>query len=161
VDKNAQDDVAAMDAALHEVAGLRRRTQSVVQQLQARLTVGKQQLKGAVTQVKRLGNLRHEAAEHPLAASGIGLGTLLAGGVAIYFTVVHLRRERTLTRRLQRRAQAYGTMLAHPDRALRPREPLGRRLVAALLTAAAASLARTLVERTLATPEDRRRTTAG
>lgn len=157
MDKNAQDDVAAMDDALHEVDGLRRRAQSVAQQLQARLTVGKQQLTGAVAQVKRLGNLRHEAAEHPLAAAGLGLGALLVGGVAVYFTIAHLRRERTFTRRLRRRAGAYGRLLAHPDRALRPREPLRMQLASALLTTAAASLARTLVERTLATRADRRR----
>jgi hypothetical protein len=151
-----QDDVEDIDAVKREIDSLRLRTQTVAQTLQERLFARKRQLSDVVERVKQLGDVRQQLARHPLAAGGSGAITLIGVGLVVYTTYRRRRRERTLRRRIARRAQAYRALLAHPEAALHPREPLGKRLLGAILTAAATTVTHALVKWAFTRAEEHR-----
>jgi hypothetical protein len=152
------DDVANIDEVKREIDTLRERTQSVAMALERRLFARKRQLSDLVQHLKRLGDVRAQLREHPLAAGSTGAATLLAAGLVGWVIYRRRRREHSLRGRVQLRAHAYRQLLAHPERALRPREPLGKRLLGAILVATATSVTQALLKRALAHegPEPRR-----
>ncbi len=156
MDENTRyDDVGEIDAVKREIDTLRLRTQSVAQALQERLFARKRQLSDVVDELKRLGDVREQIARHPVAAGSSGAITLLGIGLIVYVAYRRRQRERSLRWRIARRAQAYRALLAHPEAALRPRDRLGKRLLGAILTAAATTVTHALVKRALERPEPR------
>jgi hypothetical protein len=147
MDQNSHhDDVGQIDEVKREIDTLRERTQSVAMALQDRLFARKRQVSDLVGQLKRATDVRMQIKRHPVAASSTGTATLLGAGLVAYLAYRRWKRERSLGRRIARRAHAYRALLADPERALRPRNPVGKRLLGAVLSAAATAVTQALVK---------------
>jgi hypothetical protein len=144
------DDVSALDA---EIEGLRRRTEDLLQELERRVETrvdgakrGVERVKQGITRARELTDVRAQARSHPRTAAALGAGTLAVAGLGVWFVVARRADNRRLLRRVQRRGQAYRALFADPERALGPRGPsLQRRLLTAVVIAAATSLTRRLL----------------
>jgi hypothetical protein len=135
--KQPANDVAQIDAVEREIDVLRQRTEELITELERRVESRRDGARRVKLELQRLTDVR----AHPRAAAGLGAGTLVAVGVGIWFLATRRAENRTLARRVRRRAVAYRALLADPERALRPRGPaLSKRLLAAVLVAAATTL---------------------
>jgi hypothetical protein len=145
------DDLNEIPGVEAEIDTLRVRTQSIVAELERRLrgraTRARQivdRARGTIERLRAAGDVRLQLREHPGIAIGVGTAAAAALGVGIYFIVTRQLERRKPVNRLRARLAAYRALLADPERALRPREPLGRRLLAATLIAGATTLVRGL-----------------
>ncbi len=155
--KHPTDDVSEVDSIEREIDVLRRRTEDLLGELERRVETRVDTARRSVERVRSgIGRAREladvpvrQVREHPRVAAGVGAGTLVLVGVGVYFIVWSRRAEdRKLLRRMQRRARAYRALLADPERALAPRGPsVGRRLVGAVLVAAATTLTKRMIAR--------------
>jgi hypothetical protein len=144
------DDVNALDA---EIEVLRRRTEDLLQELERRVETrvddakrGVERVKKGLSRARELTDVRAQARSHPRAAAALGAGTLALAGLGVWLVVTRRAQNRRLLRRVQRRGQAYRALFADPERALGPRGPsLQRRLITAVLVAAATGLTRRLL----------------
>jgi hypothetical protein len=131
-DDELNADVEAID---REVAALRDRTQAVFAELQARLTRG-------FDRARRAADLPLQLRTHPAATLVTSLLVAGAAGGLVTLVVRRYRRKHTFSERMRRRARGWRALIADPGRALRPRDPLGPRLLQAALLAAATALVR-------------------
>ena len=141
VPDDLNDEIPAVEA---EVDALRDRTQQLVAELERRLRARAAKAKDTIARVKRVTDVRAQLHEHPRAAIGISVGASLALGVGVYFVVARMIERRKPINRLKSHLYAYKALLADPHRALRKKEPLGKRLVAAVLIAGATTLVKSL-----------------
>lgn len=153
--------VKSAGAVEREVDELRLRTQSLVEELERRIRSRVDGAKGAVNRIKHAVDVKAQLRENPAIAISIGAGALVVIGFGVWFFVDRrMARSRPMAR-LRRQASALGTLVAHPERALRPREPLGRRLFGAIVITASTVLVRKIAEavagRMLNAPSARRR----
>ncbi|HEY7953899.1 MAG TPA: hypothetical protein VII38_01365 [Polyangia bacterium] len=156
--------VKGANAVEREVDELRLRTQSLVEELERRIRSRVDGAKDAVDRIKHAVDVKAQLRENPAIAISIGAGALIAIGLGTWFLIDRgLKRNRPMAR-IRRQASALGTLVAHPERALRPREPLGRRLIGAIVITASTVLVRKLAEqlagRVLNAPSNRRRLVA-
>jgi hypothetical protein len=140
-----------VQAVEREVDELRRRAQSLVEELERRLHASVGQARETVHRVKDAVNLPLQLRQHPRAAGGLGAGLAIGAGVAVWFLVARRRRERRPLVRARRQVAGLRQIFADPERVLRHHEPIGRKVLAAVLAAAAAGLARALAQRFAAT----------
>jgi hypothetical protein len=148
------DDVKEITAVETEVDALRERTQKLVAELERRLRARATQAKETLARVRRAVDIKAQIKAHPGIAIGVSAAAATALGVGVYVAVTRaLEERRRPMKRLRARAQAYRALLADPHRALRKREPFGKRLLAAILIAGATTIARglsmLLVKRTI------------
>ncbi|HZS41536.1 MAG TPA: hypothetical protein VFF06_32120 [Polyangia bacterium] len=146
------DDLKTVADVEREVDELRLRTQALLEELERRIRDGVDRARGAVDRVKhavdvpaRLRELPAAIRKRPALAGGIGLGTVAVVGFGVWLAVHRRRQAARPMARLRRRALAYRALLAEPHRALEPRPRIWRKLLGAVLIAAATSLARNLV----------------
>ncbi len=154
--KTPRDDVDEVAAVEREVDELRERTEALLAELEHRIRDGVDRARGTVARVKRAVDVpAHMKAlpaaikRHPRTAAGIGFGTLALAGLGIVWAV---RRRRAAARpwnRVRARAAAYRAILADPRAVLKPRVPIWRRLLAAVLVTDATTIARKLVARAI------------
>lgn len=142
----ASDDLKEAGAVEAEVDTLRRRTEDIVAELERRLRERAGQAKHTLARVRHAADVRAQVREHPAITIGVSTVAALALGIGIYAVVVRVREARRPQNRLRARLAAYRALLAEPGRALRKREPLGRRLLSAALVAAATTIARKVAE---------------
>ncbi len=139
------DDVkVAIPAIEAEVDTLRERTQSLVAELERRLRARATQARDTIDRVKRVTDVRGQIAAHPRIAAGAASAAAIALAVGIYVAVARARARRKLIPRLKARMHSYRALLAEPHRALLKREPIGKRLLAAVLIAGATTIVRGL-----------------
>jgi len=98
-------------------------------------------------------DLRAQLRQHGLAV-GLTAGTaaLLIGGAVWLGSWRKARRERPMARARRLRG-ALARMIAHPDDVARPKQRLGQKALAAVVSAAAGVLAKTLAQRLVARPK--------
>jgi hypothetical protein len=142
--QDPQDNLTATEA---EVTSLRGRTEQVASALWERVVSRRARLTHNIDEAKELFDVRLQFQRHPVLVTG-GLALLLGGaGLAIALAIRTRRHEQRWPQRLARRARAYRTILAEPERALRPRQPLGKQLLSTALLALAGVGARAAGER--------------
>lgn len=148
------DDLKQISAVEAEVEALRERTQRIVAELENRLRARAEQAKETFQKVKRVVDVKEQLREHPAITITVGTVAALALGLGVYAVVHRLMERRRPLNRLKARGAAYRALLADPWRALRKKEPLGKRLLAAVLVAGATTIVRGLsaimVKRTIA-----------
>jgi hypothetical protein len=140
-----------MAAIEREVDELRQRTEALLTELERRLSdqvekakITVERAKAGVARVRRAIDLRVQLREHPAAVAGIGLGATTLLGLGAYLVVSRRLAAQRPVERWRRRARAYGTLLADPERVLRPQPRLLRRLLGALVVAVTTTFARRL-----------------
>lgn len=138
------DDLNEIDAVEAEVDALRDRTQRLVAELERRLRARAASAKTTFERVKHAVDVKAQLHEHPGVTIGVSTVAAVALGIGVYVVVVRLVERRRPINRLKARAFAYRALLADPWRALRKKEPLGKRILAAVLVAGATTLARGL-----------------
>ncbi len=138
------DDVNEIPAVEAEVDALRERTQQIVAELERRLRARASQAKLTFERVKRVADVRTQVKEHPAITIAVTSVAAVALGVGIYVVVARIIERRKPIPRLKARLAAYRALLAEPRRALRKKEPLGKRLIAAVLIAGATTIAKSL-----------------
>ena len=153
--KDADDLGENLVAAEREVDELRERTQSLVEELERRVHARVDSARGAVERVKQIANLPAQLRAHPRASAGIGAGTVVVAGLGIWYLVAQRRREQRPLARVRRRAAAYRQILADPEGVLRKQEPIGRRLIGAIIVTFATVLVRAAARRLAARAIDR------
>ncbi|MDB4967607.1 MAG: hypothetical protein JWN44_3296 [Myxococcales bacterium] len=134
------DDVKEIDAVEAEVDTLRDRTQQLVAELERRLRARASQAKHTIERVKHAVDVKEQIRLHPRVMIGVSTAAALALGIGVYVSVSRMLAARKPMNRLRRRTEAYRALLADPRRALRKKEPLGKRLLTAVLVAAATTL---------------------
>ena len=136
-----------------EVDALRERTQQIVAELERRLRARATQAKDTFQRIKRVTNIKAQVRAHPGIAIGASSVAAIALSLGVYVAVVRMRERRRPLNRLKGRLYAYKALLAEPRRALRIKEPLGKRLLAAVLIAGATTIVKglsvLLVKRTI------------
>jgi ElaB/YqjD/DUF883 family membrane-anchored ribosome-binding protein len=138
------DDLSQIPAIEKEVDSLRDRTQQLVAELERRLRARASQAKDAVARVKRVADVRTQIHEHPGIAIAVSSAAAIALGVGVYVVVARMLEARKPMNRLRGRVAAYRALLAAPHRALLKREPIGKRLLAAVLIAGATTIVKGL-----------------
>jgi ElaB/YqjD/DUF883 family membrane-anchored ribosome-binding protein len=138
------DDLKEIPAIEKEVDALRDRTQQLVAELERRLRARAAQARHAVDKVKRVADVRTQIKEHPGITIAVSSATAIALGVGVYVVVARMLESRKPMNRLRGRMAAYRALLAEPHRALRKKEPIGKRLVAAILIAGATTIVKGL-----------------
>lgn len=142
-----RDDLKSAGSIEREVNELRLRTQALADELERRIRFRIEGAKGTMARLRHAADVRARMREHPLGTITVGMG----GAIAIGFGVFFLWQRRELAARpmarLRRRAAAYRALLAHPEAALRSRERLGSRLLAAVVITASTVIVRRLAER--------------
>ena len=150
VPHDLMEEIPAVEA---EVDALRERTQQIVAELERRLRARAAQAKHTIERVKRVADVRAQIHEHPGVTIAVSSAAAVALGVGVYVVVVRMIERRKPINRLKGRLYAYRALLADPHRALRKREPLGKRLLAAVLIAGATTIVKglstLLVKRTI------------
>ncbi len=145
-----KDEIPAVEA---EIDGLRERTQQIVAELERRLRARAAQAKTTIERVKHVADVRAQIKEHPGATIAVSAAAAVALGFGVYFVSVRIIERRKPVNRLKARLSAYKALLAEPRRALRKKEPLGKRLLAAVLIAGATTIVKSismlLVKRTI------------
>jgi len=139
----AADDLSAQ---VREVDALWRRTEDVVAELMRRVSGGVSQAKSAASRVRAIpSRLR----DHRGALIGIGVGVVATAGLGITFAVVRARRARRPSAVWRRRVDGYRAILADPNRVLRPRVPIWRKVLGAVLVTASTVVVRGALKRWL------------
>lgn len=138
------DDVNAIPAIEAEVDALRDRTQQLVAELERRLRSRAEQAKETFAKVKRAADVRRQIHEHPATTIVVSSVAAIALGVGVYVVVSRMLERRKPINRLRGRLSAYRALLAEPRRALRKKEPMGKRLLAAVLIAGATTIVKGL-----------------
>jgi ElaB/YqjD/DUF883 family membrane-anchored ribosome-binding protein len=138
------DDLSQIPAIEKEVDALRDRTQQLVAELERRLRARAAQAKEAVDKVKRVADVRTQIRQHPAITIGVSSVAAVALGVGVYVVVARMLEARRPINRLRGRMAAYRALLAEPRRALRKKEPIGKRLIAAVLIAGATTIVKGL-----------------
>jgi hypothetical protein len=138
---------AELQAVETEVDQLRRRTQELITELERRVQERVANAKHTFARVRHAVDVKAQVREHPRAAAGIGGGSLIAVGLGTWFVLHRLREQRRFVPRLERRARALGAFFSDPERHLSKKEPVGRRVLGAVLATAATMLVRALVQR--------------
>lgn len=138
------DDLDEISAVAAEVDGLRDRTQRIISELELRVRERAERLRQGVARVRHAVDVKAQIAEHPRIAIGVGAGVTVALGVGIWIAVARALEARKPMNRLRGRMHAYRALLADPQRALHPRERIGKRILAAVLIAGATTLVRGL-----------------
>jgi ElaB/YqjD/DUF883 family membrane-anchored ribosome-binding protein len=150
VPDDLKEEIPAVEA---EVDALRDRTQQIVAELERRLRARAAQAKSTFERVKRATDVRAQFKEHPGLTIGVSSVAAIALGLGVYVVVARMLEARRPLNRLKGRMYAYKALLAEPHRALRKREPLGKRLLAAVLIAGATTIVKSvsvlLVKRTI------------
>jgi ElaB/YqjD/DUF883 family membrane-anchored ribosome-binding protein len=150
VPDDLKDEIPAVEA---EIDGLRERTQQIVAELERRLRARAAQAKHTIERVKHATDVRAQIKEHPGVTIAVSSVAAVALGVGVYVVVVRMIERRKPMNRLKGRLYAYKALLADPHRALRKKEPLGKRLLAAVLIAGATTIVKglstLLVKRTI------------
>jgi hypothetical protein len=146
--KDPGHDVKGEQAAVEtEIDQLRARTQQLISELERRIQDKVTGTRETVARVRHAVDVRAQLKEHPRAAAGLGAGTLIALGVGAWFLVARAREQRRLVPRVQRKALALGAMLRDPERYIARKEPVGRRVLGAVLVTAATVVIRALAQR--------------
>jgi hypothetical protein len=138
------DDLNAIPAVAAEVDALRDRTEQIVAELERRLRARATQVRGAIDRFKRVTDVRGQIAAHPRITIGVSSVAAIALGLGVYFAIARRRQARKPMSRLMARARAYKALLADPGSAMHRREPIGGRVLAAVLVAGATTLVRGL-----------------
>jgi hypothetical protein len=145
---NELNDIPAVAA---EVDALRERTQSLVGELERRLreraTRAKallQRGRGTLARVRHTFDIKAQLQEHPRIVIGVGAAATLALGIGVYYSVVRWRERQRPLARLRTRIRSYRALRAQPERERALQEPLGKRLLTAVLVAGAVTLTRGL-----------------
>ena len=141
VPDDLKDEIPAVAA---EVDALRERTQEIVAELERRLRARAAKAKHTFERVKHAADVRAQIHEHPRAAIAVSSAAAVALGLGVYFVVARMIERRKPMNRLKGRLYAYKALLAEPHRALRKKEPLGKRLLAAVLIAGATTIVKGL-----------------
>jgi ElaB/YqjD/DUF883 family membrane-anchored ribosome-binding protein len=141
VPDDLKDEIPAVEA---EVDALRDRTQQIVAELERRLRSRAAQAKTTIERVKRATDVRAQLKAHPGITIGVSSVAAIALGIGVYVTVARMLERRKPINRLKGRLYAYKALLADPHRALHQREPLGKRLLAAVLIAGATTIVKGL-----------------
>src|SRR6185312_6163769 len=81
---------------------------------------------------------------HPRITIGVSAAATIALGLGVWISIARARERRRPLNRLKGRLYAYRALLADPHRALRKREPIGKRLLAAVLIAGATTIVKGL-----------------
>ncbi|MCA1665392.1 MAG: hypothetical protein LC659_14200 [Myxococcales bacterium] len=135
------EEIPAVEA---EVDALRERTQQIVAELERRLRARAAQAKTTIARVKRATDVRAQLKAHPRVTIGVSSMAAIALGLGVYVTVARMLERRKPMNRLKGRLYAYKALLADPHRALRKKEPVGKRLIAAVLIAGATTIVKAL-----------------
>jgi hypothetical protein len=138
------DDLNQIVAVEAEVDALRDRTQKIVAELERRLRARAAQVNETFDNVKRLIDVPAQLAAHPRVVISIGSGLALALALGTYVAIARRRAARRPLNRLRGRVAYYRALLGDPERALRRRPSLSKRLVTAILHAGATALVRGL-----------------
>jgi ElaB/YqjD/DUF883 family membrane-anchored ribosome-binding protein len=138
------DDLDEIGAVAAEVDGLRDRTEKIVAELERRLRDRAARVRDTYARVRHAVDVRAQLAEHPRVAIGVGTGVAFALALGVWLAMARARAARKPMNRLRGRMHAYRALLADPQQALRPRQSLGGRLVAAVLIAGATTIVRGL-----------------
>jgi len=141
VPDDLKDELPAVEA---EIDGLRERTQQIVAELERRLRARAAQAKHTIERVRHAADVRARIKEHPGVTIVVSSVAAVALGVGVYVVVVRMIERRKPMNRLKARLYAYKALLAEPSRALRKKEPLGKRLLAAVLIAGATTIVKSL-----------------
>ena len=148
--KSPTDDVKRQesDALEREIDSLRQRTQDLIAELEHRVDRVKDRVeavKDRAMQVKDFAkNVPAQLRAHPKTVAGVSTGTLALAGLGIWLFIRRRIEERRFSNRMLHRARGYRALLADPHRALHAREPIGKRLLAAVLVAGATTIVRSL-----------------
>lgn len=138
------DDLNEIPAIEAEVDTLRDRTQQLVAELERRLRSRAAQAKHTFERVKRVTDVKRQIHEHPGITIGVSSAAAVALGIGVYVVVARMLEARKPINRLRGRVQGWRALLAEPHRALRKKEPIGKRLIAAVLIAGATTIAKGL-----------------
>lgn len=141
VPDDLKGEIPAVEA---EIDGLRERTQQIVAELERRLRARAAQAKHTIERVRHIADVRAQIEEHPGVTIAVSAAAAVALGVGVYFVSVRMIERRKPMNRLKSRLWAYKALLADPRRALRKKEPLGKRLLAAVLIAGATQIVKSL-----------------
>jgi ElaB/YqjD/DUF883 family membrane-anchored ribosome-binding protein len=141
VPDDLNDEIPAVEA---EVDALRDRTQQIVAELERRLRARVAKAKDTIATVKRVTDVRAQIKAHPAFTIGVSSVAAIALGIGVWISVARRLEARKPMNRLKARARAYKALLADPNRALRRREPIGGRVLAAVLIAGATTIVRGL-----------------
>jgi ElaB/YqjD/DUF883 family membrane-anchored ribosome-binding protein len=136
-----------MDSVEKEVGQLRERTQALVAELERRIHERVDKARSTVDRVKHAVDVRAQVRAHPRVAVGVGGAALLAIGAGIWIGVARSRQRNQFVPRVQRKARALGQVLVDPERHLLRKEPIGRRVLVAVLATVATVLARAIAQR--------------
>jgi ElaB/YqjD/DUF883 family membrane-anchored ribosome-binding protein len=141
VPDDLSDEIPAVEA---EVDALRDRTQQIVAELERRVRARAAQAKETFAKVKRATDVRAQIKAHPRITVGVSAAATIALGLGVWISIARARERRRPLNRLKGRLYAYKALLADPHRALHAREPIGKRLLAAVLVAGATTIVRSL-----------------
>lgn len=141
VPDDLNDEIPAVEA---EVDALRERTQQIVAELERRLRARAAQAKHTFERVKHATDVKAQIKAHPRITIGVSSMAAIALGVGVYVSVARMLEARKPMNRLKGRMHAYKALLADPHRALHKKEPIGKRLVAAILIAGATTIVKGL-----------------
>lgn len=141
VPDDLNDEIPAVEA---EVDALRDRTQQIVAELERRLRARAAQAKDTIARVKRATDVKAQIKAHPRITIGVSSVAAIALGLGVYVSVVRMLERRKPMNRLKGRLYAYKALLADPHRALHKKEPIGKRLLAAVLIAGATTIVKGL-----------------
>jgi ElaB/YqjD/DUF883 family membrane-anchored ribosome-binding protein len=134
------DDLKEIEGVEAEVDALRDRTQQIAAELERRLRARAAQAKNALVRVKHAVDVREQIRLHPRITIGVSSAAAVALGIGVYVAVSRMLARRKPINKLRGRVHAYRALLADPDRVLRKKEPIGKRLLTAVLVAAATTI---------------------
>jgi ElaB/YqjD/DUF883 family membrane-anchored ribosome-binding protein len=150
VPDDLKDELPAAEA---EIDALRDRTQQIVAELERRLRARATQAKDTIGRIKRATDVRAQLQAHPRVVIGASSMAAIALGLGVYIAVARMVERRRPMNRLKAHLHGYKALLADPYRALRKRDPIGKRLIAAVLIAGATTIVKglsaILVKRTI------------
>jgi hypothetical protein len=137
-----EDPLKEIEGVEAEVDALRDRTQQIAAELERRLRARAAQAKHTIARVKDAVDVKRQISLHPRVMIGVSSVAAIALGLGVYVTVSRMLAARKPMNRLRGRMHAYRALLADPDRALRKKEPIGKRLLTAVLVAGATTIVR-------------------
>jgi ElaB/YqjD/DUF883 family membrane-anchored ribosome-binding protein len=141
VPDDLNDEIPAVEA---EVDALRDRTQKLVAELERRLRARAAQAKNTIERVKRATDVKAQIKAHPRITIGVSSMAAVALALGVWVSVARARERNRPMNRLKGRLYAYKALLADPHRALHKKEPIGKRLLAAVLIAGATTIVKSL-----------------
>ena len=103
----------------------------------------------------RVVNVPRQVRLHPGIALAVAGGVLAAGITSVVLAIRRARHRRTLTARTGNLFRAFGRMMKRPERVAETPPHLPKKVLTAILTAAASSLVRKQLERVLTSPRRR------